>query len=477
MERQLWEHQKKAVEKAINRIQLAPLSPGFAFLAEVGTGKSAMAVHTLKHLCNQEKRIIPTLIFCPPVVIKNWAREIGMNSKIPPEKVVLLTGSGKKRIEKLVEAKRRFRNNFIAVTNYEGLQMADLFTEITTWIPGGVLICDEAHRLKNHQALRTKKMMLLADMAKFKYLLTGTPVLNNPMDLWAPFRIMDGGRTFGKNFFAFRNTYFYDKNAGMPKQSYFPKWTAKKATQERLGKMIDAVSFQARKSECLTLPPLIRERIEVALSKDQQKAYDEMLKEFITFVNDEACVAELAITKSLRLQQMISGFVRTEGGTDIPFKENPRLDALSDLLEDITESSKVIVWCNFKHNYKDIADLCDRLKLPYVRITGDETALQKDESAQAFEKDPLIKVCIANPQAGGEGINLVAADQMIYYTRDYSLGKDIQSEARNYRGGSERHFKVTRWDLVAPGTIDETVLKALENKQNVAQAILDFARK
>lgn len=476
----LWDHQVQAIEKG-------DLLGKLALFMEPGTGKTGTTIHILRRLYNKRRAVLPTLVFCPPVVVKNWKREVMAFSKIPPERVILLQGSGKKRLEALQAANRRFNGNFIAVTNYESVQMEALFEAIMEWRPR-VLVCDEVHQLKNPTALRTKKVCEISEGRPAKknqasippvehcFILTGTPVLNNPMDVFSPFRILDQGATFGKNFFAFRNLYFWDKNAGMPKQSYFPNWVPKSTTNQDLGRKMAALSFQAKKSECLTLPPLVRVRVEVDLGPEQKKAYEEMLKHYVTFINQEAVTAQLAITKTLRLQQILSGFARLEDGKDIPFKKNPRLDALSDLLEKLTPTSKVLVWADFKQNYEDIGTLCDGLGIRHVAITGEQSSKEKEEAEQALQHDDSVRVLIGHPRAGGIGVNLVAASAMIYYTRSYSRENEVQSEARAHRGGSERHEKITRYDLVCPETIDEVVLNALQNKQDIATQILDFVR-
>lgn len=480
LERELWAHQRDALEKGDRLGRLA-------LFMEPGTGKTGTTIHLLRKIYNRRRGILSTLVFAPPVVVKNWKREVIAFSKIPPERVVLLQGSGKKRLEILREARRRFNGFFIAVTNYEAVQMDDLFQEIMDWQPR-VLVCDEVHQLKNPQALRTKKVCEISegrpakkgqaatDPVEHCFILTGTPVLNNPMDVFAPFRILDQGRTFGKNFFAFRNLYFWDKNAGMPKQKYFPFWVPKSTTEADLGRKMSEWSFQAKKSECLTLPPFVKIRIDVELGPEQNKAYQEMLKHYVTFINQEAVVAQLAITKTLRLQQILSGFVRTEDGTDIPFKKNPRLDALSDLLENLCPTQKVLVWADFKQNYADIGSVCERLSIPFVAITGEQSAKEKEESERAFQHDDSVRILIGHAKAGGVGVNLTAASASVYYTRSYSKVNEDQSEARNYRGGSERHQKITRYDLVAPETLDDVVLQALQNKTNIAESILSFAR-
>jgi SNF2 family DNA or RNA helicase len=242
--------------------------------------------------------------------------------------------------------------------------------------------------------------------------------------------------------------------------------------------LISTKALRAVKEECLDLPPLIKEKIEVELSAEQKRMYKEMKNEFITFIKEEseekerAVVAELAITKGLRLQQIVSGFVKTDTGETINCKKNPRLDALSTLLEELTPGHKVIVWACFKQDYEEIKKVCQKLKIKFAEVHGG--IKNKDEQCEKFRKDKDIRVVICNQASAGIGINLVEASYSIYYSRNFSLEQDVQSEARNYRGGSEVHSKITRIDLVAPGTIDELVLKALESKQNIADVILDW---
>jgi SNF2 family DNA or RNA helicase len=101
----------------------------------------------------------------------------------------------------------------------------------------------------------------------------------------------------------------------------------------------------------------------------------------------------------------------------------------------------------------------------------------RQEAIDSFQNDPSVRVMIANPAAGGVGVTLTAASYMIYYSRDFSLENDLQSEARCHRGGSEAHEKITRIDIVAPGTIDEVILEALERKENLATKILAIREK
>jgi SNF2 family DNA or RNA helicase len=472
-----WKHQREVIEKS-------GALPNFGLFFEAGTGKTATTINILRGKFAAEKRMLRTLVLCPPIVIDNWKREFGMHSKISQERIVLLNGTGKQRLEKFLEADPVSQNIFI--TNFETLLMPANMAALQAWKPE-VLVVDECHKCKDGKSKRTKAVTALADTARYRFILSGTPILNSPMDIFWQFRILDGGTTFGKNFFAFRARYFYDKNAGMPPQKYFPDWRVRPGALEDINLAISKVAKTIKKSECLDLPPLVKKTVFVGMTKEQARMYEEMKNDFITYVRGEACVAQLAITKALRLQQIVSGFISLENRNDgmegpAPSEKarrtehnisgNPRAQALKALLEDITTHSKVLVWAVFRQNYGQIKEVCDELKLQYVELNGDTPAGKRVEFVDRFNRDPSCKVFIGHPGSGGIGINLVAASYSIFYSRSFSLEFDIQAEARNYRGGSEVHEKVTRIDLVTPGTIDEVVLRRLASKQDISDKLL-----
>lgn len=473
MSYQLWKHQVEAVNRAKVR-------NNFALFFEVGTGKTATAIHTFREWCLQENRVLKGLVLCPPIVIRQWKEEFKKYSKLEPY-VVLLEGTGAKRLKTFTNRESQTQNT-IYVTNYETLLMKPMF-EAFMKAKLEVMVCDESHKLKSTQAKRTKAAILLGEKTRKKIIMTGTPILNSPMDLFSQFQVLDAGQTFGKNFFVFRATYFYDKNAGMPKHNYFPDWRARPGIEEKISRLIEEKSMRVKKSECLDLPPLVKVEVPVELSKEQERVYYEMKDDLVAYVTEnKLATASMALTKVLRLQQIVSGFVGTEheiSGNDsgeIDFKDVPRVAALEEILDSITASHKVIVWACFQQNYRQIRGVCERLNVKYVEIHGQRTETQKRDAVEAFRNDPTVRVCIANQKAGGVGLNLIEASYSVYFSRGYSLEDDIQSEARNYRGGSERHDKVTRIDLVAKGTVDELILAALKQKQNLAEKILDIKR-
>jgi SNF2 family DNA or RNA helicase len=471
----LWNHQVLA-------IRTAELLPDLGLFFEQGTGKTRTLIEILRRRFAKVGSVRKTLILCPIIVCENWRNEIKMFSKINPNDVLVLTGAGKNRVRDFKRgAGDDLKGRKIIVANYESMQMEELYKLIMLWSPE-VLVCDESQRLKNPQSLRAKKVAALADLSTNNYILTGTPILDGKgMDAFMQFRILDRGQTFGKNFFAFRGQYFEDKNAGFKgKQSYFPKWEPRLSAYGDLQNKIKQKAIRVLKKDCLDLPPLVRQVVYATMGKDQARMYKQMVTDYITFIENKeksgqpkAVVAQLAITKALRLQQIVTGFATDEEGTTHRF-ENPRLAVLQEILEDLTPNHKVIVWAAFRENYKMIARLCDELKIEWRALTGETPTKIRENVMEDFRKDPSVRVMIANQAAGGVGVNLVEASYSIYYSKSFRLEDDLQSEARNYRGGSEIHDKVTRIDIVTPGTIDELINKTLETKNQVSDRILGW---
>lgn len=464
-----WAHQLKSISRAVGRDH-------FAYMYQPGCGKTLAACVTLRNKWHRAGGLQPTLVVTVPIVIKNWQNEFLMHTDLPKERIVLLMGTGKQRLATFKAAQAKYSGRFVAVVNFEGLLMAPLFEALLAWAPP-CFVVDESHRIKDPSAKRTKLCIALADRADMcRLTLTGTPVLNSPLDLFSQFRVLDRGAALGKNYHVFRSNYFVDKNAYMSRQSYWPDWRPTKEGMERLNKILQENGDVVEKQSCLDLPPLVRKVIEVELSAEQRKLYDAMKQDFVAYVNDKACVAQLAITKALRLQQIVSGHVPLEGEQGEQsvksLDDTPREAALKELLQEIAPYHKVLVWSHFRHCYATIRRVCGELGIQYVEINGDTPPKERQVALDRLENDPDVRVMSGHALSAGIGANMTAASYSIYFSRSFSLEADLQSEARNYRGGSERHKSITRIDLVAKNTIDETVLAALQAKTQMSVELL-----
>lgn len=461
--RALWEHQEQALARAYPKDY-------FALFFETGTGKTLTALTIARSWMYRGGRTMRTLVLSPPITLQNWRNEWLAGSNFSAFNVAVAHGHGDKRCNVFED-----KSNAVVITNYESLISPKVFKAIEKWKPD-VIIFDESHRVKSHSAKRTKQAFQLAQNAKHRLILTGTPILNSPMDIFSQWKILDLGEDFGKNFFQFRGEYFYDKNARMPSHIHFPKWEIREDSLDIIKDKIAQNSMFVAKSACLDLPPLVKTVVKVPLSSEQRKVYNDMAKDLIAYVASGVSVARLALTKAMRLQQIVSGFINVEDANgetkNHEIEDNPRLGALTELLSDRAEGSKCIVWASFRHNYRQIAAVCEKLNLPYVEIHGDKTQKEKDTAVKEFNENDSVRVCIGHPGSGGIGVNLTSSNVTIFYSRSFSLEHDIQAEARNYRGGSEIHEKVTRIDLVAEDTIDEYIAAKLEGKQAISDSVL-----
>jgi len=475
-----WDHQLRAIE-------MASRERDFALFMQMGTGKTGASINILRHHFYKNSRILRTLILCPIIVCTNWRREFGMHSSVQ-KKTLVLTGPGKKRLELFDEILEK-QENVIIITNYEALSIKSLYDRFLSY-KFEIVIADESQKIKNPKAKRTKLVWSLGDQSRHNYALSGTPLTNGPMDIFGQYRFLDRGKTFGKNFFAFRAKYFVDKNAGMPANKHFPDWRPRPNTENIFNDLIYKKAIRVKKEECLDLPPLVRKRIDVALSKEQERAYSQMYAAFVAYLGSDACVAEMAITKTLRLQQILSGFAVLDGLEDatLPgakkvkqkiysFEDIPRIKALTEIIENLDSKSKFIIWCCYRENYRMVENVVNKMGIGCVKLVGGMNEKARDKAMEDFEKDPGVRCVIANQAAASVGVNLIAASYSIYYSRTYNLEHDEQSEARNHRGGSEIHDRITRIDLVAPGTVDEDILEALAKKQTIAEAILAWKKR
>ncbi len=473
----LWAHQKQARD-------LGLVHDGLGIFFDTGTGKSRTMIEIMRHRFAQEKRVMRTLILAPKIVLPNWQREIAKYSKIHPRDVVVLTGAGRRREKDFIEAANDggiLNRGRIFVTNFEALEMAGLFDLLLQWRPE-IMVADEAHRLKNPESKRAKAAIRLADEAPYKYPLTGSPILNSAMDVFNIFRFLDRGETFGTNFWRFRSHWFEDENAAWTgKQGHFPSYVPRPHAYAEFTRLISQKCVYAKKTECLDLPPLVKTQVFVDLGAEQRKLYEQMKKDYIAWIDSKesagekkAVVAQLAVVRALRLQQIITGFANADDKTVHVIKDNPRLKCLKELLEEHSGGHKIIVWSCFHQNYADIGQICDELKIKYVMLHGGTKDSERQPNVDAFNNDPEVRVLIGNQGAGGIGINLIASDMSIYFSKNFSLEHDIQSEARNYRGGSEIHQKITRIDLVATDTIDDLINQALAAKKDIGDQILSW---
>lgn len=458
---------------------LMDIEPDVAILADMGTGKTKGLIDGLRFKYQAYRQLKKTIIFSPLVTLYNWQNEWLRHSNIPREKIHVLSGSSDKKLKKLLNAVEHNPNQII-ILNYESVNSDKIMKALHDWAPE-IMVLDESHYCKNYQSQRSKKIHALSLKCIHRYIMTGTPMTNSATDIFQQFKILDNGKTFGTNYFTFQRTYMYDENSSWSHlHTHFPKWRPRPEMLDALKEKIYSKGIRVTKDEVLKLPNRRSEIYEVDLSPAQRKYYEQMEQDYLTFVQENALkgisVATTAMTKALRMQQIVTGYVKLDDGQEIEIKENPRLTALEELIEALHENHKVIIWSAFTFNYKQIARLLEKMKIKHIFITGDEKLEEKQANMEAFNNDPEVRIAVCNRKAAGIGVNLVAAAYSITYSRNYSLEQELQANDRNYRGGSEIHDEIVKIDLCAKDTVDQIVTANLVEKKNVADKVIDIVK-
>jgi len=481
-----WQHQ-------LDTFEICKGKNSWGIFHSCGAGKSATATHIARYKYAINEKILKTLILCPLGVMNQWHKEfVKFGGDRYEKEVHILNGSTKKvKLKRLDEHKGN-----IYIINHDSLNVSEFYE----WIHEqhfDFTIIDELHRFKAGTSARTKRLIEICKgynykkvgkkrrlvgrfpPIKYRFGLSGTPILNSPMDIWSQFEILHPG-VFNPNFILFRNEYMIDKNEAMKTTvpgRYFPDWQSKPDTYEKLNSIIYQYADRVKKEDCLDLPPLVKQTIEVPMTMEQKRVYESMKRDFIAFIKDNkgdtrACVANMAMTKGLRLQQIINGIFKDDTGKTSKLHQN-RSIYLKEVIEPLVMDNKVIIWTVFAPTYEDIAKVCEDLKVDYVMYTGLESKVEKDNNKFYFQNNPECKVMISNPASGGTGLDLPQAGYSVYYSRNFNLEHYLQSKDRNLRGNSkEFQDKITEIHLVTPDTIDVHVMEALENKNNMAEAIM-----
>ena len=442
------------------------------------SGKSKVVIDNMTYL-KQKKIITGAVIIAPKGVYRNWStQEIPkhMPDEMKPEILVWRSEATPATKAKLKEQIKNWNHETfpIFVFNVESLlsevgwDTMNLFLRTHKNAVMGVV--DESTCIKNHKAKRTKKALEVGERCRIKRIATGSPITNSPLDLYSQFAFLNKQILGCGSYYSFRNVYADIERIPTRTGQYYDKIKTYKNLSE-LAKRIADFSFRITKKECLDLPDKIYITRDVELTKEQITLYNQIKQLSFTQYEGEIMSVQIALTKILRLHQILCGSYTTDDGVHKSIPNN-RLSVLDEVLEEV--GTKTIIWANYLQNIKDIQELITKKygKETFVTYTG---AVSSDERIQAIklfqDENSPVRYFIGNVQTAGRGITLTAAQTVIYYSNNYSLEMRQQSEDRAHRVG--QHFPVTYIDLVARNTVDEKIIQALLAKRNIANEILN----
>jgi SNF2 family DNA or RNA helicase len=444
----------------------------FAYFMEMGTGKSKVLIDNMSIL--YDKGLINgALIIAPKGVYKNW-----FDSEIPThmadhiEKTMVLweSSAGKSKEKELNTLFKSSYDLHILIMNVEALstKKGKQFAEKFLSCHKTLMAIDESTTIKNPGAIRTKNIIGLGKNVSYKRILTGSPVTKSPLDLYTQCWFLDPWLLEQQSYYSFRTRY-----ALMKKIMVSGRQIEIVVGYRNLGELSEKIkpfSHRVLKDDCLDLPPKTYMKRTIQLTEEQKKVYKQMKEIALATLNGKLTTTHNVITQLMRLHQITCGHFKSDDGQTQKIASN-RLDELMDVLSEM--EGKAVIWAHYRY---DIEVIVEAIKKEYgdnsvVTYYGD-TSTEDRQKAIKLIQDPnsSVRFIIGTPQTGGYGITLTGASTMIYYSNGYDLEKRQQSEARIDRIGQEK--PMTYIDIIAEGTVDEKIVKALRTKVDIATQIM-----
>ena len=466
----LYKHQIRGANMALRAFgALDAKTPGGGFgeLFEMGCGKTLTTIAVAGALYNLGK-IDRVLVVAPTSVCSVWPHDLNQFATFPWEARVLL-GDKKKRLKALNELENwPFKALRIAVINYESTHREGIFEALAAYKPD-LIVCDESQRIKNPSAAQSKALHKLGDAAPFRMILSGTPVQNNAVDLYSQYRFLDPA-VYGANFYAFKNRYCIMGGYGQHQIVGY-------RNMDELVEKEHSVAYRVTKEECLDLPQQTFINRYVQFTDAEQAIYEQLRKSsFLELETGENVTATTILTMYLRLMQLTGGFLTADESTRPKQVNTAKLDALADIVDDyvVDAGKKLVIFARFRAEIAAIENLLRLRKIQYGSIYGDVPMEERGKIVDDFQTNPDTKVFVAQIQTAGLGITLHAASTAVFYSYDYNYANYAQALARIHRIG--QRLPVTYIHLVVDGSIDEKILAALENKEDMAKTVVDSWR-
>ena len=457
-------HQITALEKSWNK-------ENYAYFMEMGTGKTKVLIDNVAMLYDKGK-IDGALIVAPKGVVKTWyEQELPTHLPDHIENVSVLwqpniTKGQQEKLDSLFEIDSALH---ILVMNVEALSTEKGVKFATKFINShkAMMAIDESTTIKTPTARRTKNIIKIGLDAKYKRIMTGSPITKNPLDLYTQCEFLDPWLLDFASYYAFRNRYAEMKTMHIRGRSI--QVVDKFQNLGELSDIVKEFSYRVLKEDCLDLPSKVFIKRHVTLTADQKKVYEQMKEQALAILNGKVTTTMTVLTQLMRLHQITCGYVTADDGTTQQVESN-RLNELMSILEDT--DGKVIIWANYQLSVGEIIQKIIKVYGPdsYVHYYGLTPQEDRQDYIRKFQNDPKCRFIIGTPQTGGYGITLTQANTVVYYSNGYDLEKRLQSEDRAHRIGQKKN--VTYIDIIAEDTIDEKIVEALRSKIDIASQVM-----
>ena len=449
-------HQEQAVNRFINEKY-------GALFCEMGTGKSKIILDVIQ---NSEKPLA-TLIVAPNGLHYNWAiNEIPKHTHKADVYCWKGSPNSKKKQRELQKFFDLESTDKFFLINVEALRTKIGFDFAHAFLVGSHgyqrhMIVDESTCIKNPKAQQTKAVMKLAKQTERRWILNGTPITQGPLDLYSQCKFLDATSIPEKTMTTFKHAYAIERTMTMGSRSF--NKVVGYQNLDKLTKNIEPFSLRLEKKDCLDLPSKTFNKVYVELTPEQERVYRNIKEESIALLEGEMVTTTIALTRIVKLHQILTGFVITDNDTKVNLRNN-RLAALKQIAE---TAKPLVVFCAYKHNVDQIkAELSDYKVVTY---TGDDTSNNRNQAVEDFQAGNAD--IFVGTSAAAKGLTLTSASTMVYYSNNYSLETRLQSQDRIHRIGQDD--KCTYIDLVVPNSIDETIIHKLQAKKELSDEVLD----
>ena len=423
----LYHHQKLA-------LQYLRFNDSFALFMEQGTGKTLPTLVRILELYKQGE-IENALIVGPKATMGAWYRDC-----------------------ELFDTKdRQLLENLITVINYDSVWRKNKGYD-RQW---DCIVLDESHFIKNRTSKRSSFLLKLSLGAKYRYILTGTPIGNGQLEnIWAQYAFLKPkvvrGRVASEIFGTYRQ--FEDKYCIL-NQWWKPY---RYINVDELQDIIAEYSYRVTKEECLDLPDKLPDEV-YDIELKEPKLYKELHKH--STIEEMDLLAENPLARMVRLRQICSGFINDEQG-ELTELKCEKLKVLQEFLDGWEK--KLVIFCEFRYSIDAVSGLLKKLKIKHVILDG----RQKDKQIwRKFQGDPQIQVIICQYQSGSAGIDLYSADTIIFYEPTLRSNTLEQAKDRIHRIGQTS--KCSYIHFITKGTIEVAIYRALKNYNDFSKKLFE----
>jgi len=463
-------HQKTGTDLLIE-------SPVFGLFDDMGTGKSKTVIDAICALA-QQRIINAAVIVCPNTVKSNWSDPDPLKGEIAKHGWETLVHG----IYEISAGKTLFPLDTLPpcqlqwiIVNYDSVWRG----RIENWLQAFMkqyhtaMVLDESHYIKNPGSQRTRGCIRLGQLAQRRYILSGTPITRCPLDIYSQYRFLDWNILGYRNFSSYKQDIVVFDPYGY-KVNGRPVAVKSYKNMDKTLQRIAAFYRRVEKDQCLDLPAKIYTKREVPMNEVQQKLYKQMKEKLVAEFGGQKMTATIALTVQLRLAQISAGFLRStneDGHEVLTFLNSPKVQEAVELV-DMHEGSAIIFFQQHAE-CQMLGEGLTKAKISYYELHGKIPTDQRKDIIENFQAQAR-PVLLCQQLTGGIGINLTAADLVIFFSNADGWDYRAQAEDRAHRHGQTR--SVTYVDLLSTNkgirTVDHKILDNVRKKQSLAELLI-----